>query len=185
MNLNHDRALPFASMEGLDVAGLNGLDGWGKIKKKLKLNKLKTRKLVGKVAKVVPGAALLVPTKKTLKAAGQGMAVGAAIGSVVIGGPKAASAIYKIAKTVKDKQAQGAAAAQAEAEIERQAQEYEAALDRQDAAPSYSAPSYSTSGAGGNAAAAATEATTTAAKPATGWAVPATLATLALMALGA
>jgi len=47
--------------------GLEGLDGWGKIKKKLKLNKLHTRKTVK--AAVAVQKALVAPTKKNRKAA--------------------------------------------------------------------------------------------------------------------
>lgn len=144
MNINHHtpRPLPFAPMHGLDRQTLDGLEGWGKFKKKLGLNKLKTRKIVAKVAKVIPGASLIVPTKKTLKEAAKGMAIGAAIGTAVIGGPKAIMAAKKVADQVKAKQAQGNATAEAEAEIERQAQEYAASMERQDSAPSYSAPAY-------------------------------------------
>lgn len=141
MNINHHtpRPLPFAPMHGLDRQTLDGLEGF---KKKLGLNKLKTRKIVAKVAKVIPGASLIVPTKKTLKEAAKGMAIGAAIGTAVIGGPKAILAAKKVADQVKAKQAQGNATAEAEAEIERQAQEYQASIERQDAAPSYSQSSY-------------------------------------------
>lgn len=178
MNIDHHtpRPLPFAPMHGLDRQTLDGLEGWGKIKKKLGLNKLKTRKIVGKVAKVIPGASLIVPTKKTLKEAAKGMAIGAAIGTAVIGGPKAIMAAKKVADQVKAKQAQGNAAAEAEAEIERQAQEYQASIERQDAAPSYRAPMTATTASG------PTDAQGEA--PKNSWLVPAGLIGAALLALG-
>lgn len=181
MNINHHtpRPLPFAPTHGLDRQTLDGLEGWGKLKKKLGLNKLKTRKIVAKVAKVIPGASLIVPTKKTLKEAAKGMAIGAAIGTAVIGGPKAILAAKKVADQVKAKQAQGNATAEAEAEIERQAAAYEAELNQQDAMMA--------TASGGS----SSEATTPTAAPAdtaepkkTGWILPAGLIGAALMVLG-
>lgn len=176
MNVQHQQ---FAAMEGLDGSGLNGLDGWGKLKKKIGLNKLKTRKLVGKVAKVVPGAALQAPTKKNLKEAGKGLAIGAAIGAAVVGGPKAITAARKIAAQVKARKAQKAGMQEANAEIERQAAAYEAELNQQDAM-------MATASGGGS-----SEATTPTAAPAdtaepkkTGWILPAGLIGAALMVLG-
>lgn len=178
MNINHHtpRPLPFAPMHGLDRHTLDGLEGWGKFKKKHGLNKLKTRKIVGKVAKVIPGASLIVPTKKTLKEAAKGMAIGAAIGTAVIGGQKAILAAKKVADQV---QAQGKAknaTAEAEAEIDRQAQEYQASIERQDAAPSYRAPMTATTASG------PTDAQGEA--PKNNWLVPAGLIGAALLALG-
>lgn len=179
MNLMHQQ---FATMEGMDGPGLNGLDGldgWGKLKKKLGLNKLKTRKLVGKVAKVVPGAALLSPTKKNLKQAGKGLAIGAAIGSAVVGGPKAVAAAKKIAKQVKASQAKKDMEARAKAEIERQAAAYAAELEQADA------PAMTSSGAGGSYAEPATTTGTddTDAPKKAGWILPAGLVTTALLAM--
>lgn len=193
MNIDHytPRPLPFAPMHGLDRHTLDGLEGWGKFKKKLGLNKLKTRKFVGKVAKVIPGASLIVPTKKTLKEAAKGMAIGAAIGTAVIGGPKAILAAKKVADQVKAKQAQGNAAAEAEAEIERQAQEYQASIERQDAAPSYSAPAYNAPSNSQSSYRAPMTATTASGPtdaqgeaPKNNWLVPAGLIGAALLALG-
>lgn len=170
MNVGHRQ---FAQFEGMDSGGnLAGLDGWGKLKKKLKINKMgkRLKKAAAKVAKVVPGAALVIPSKKGLKNAGKGMAVGAAIGAAVIGGPKAVMAAKKIAEQVKAKKAQEEAEKNAAAEIDRQAAAYEASLIRQDAAASAASDTADTTDAA------------TAAKPSgAGLLLPAALATALLV----
>lgn len=102
-----------ASRELAGLDDLAALEGWGKLKKKLGLNKLKTRKLVGKVAKVIPAAALLAPTKENLKIAGKSAAIAAGAAATVLTGGKALSAIKPALDARQQKKAAKAAASQA------------------------------------------------------------------------
>ncbi|MFN3586009.1 MAG: hypothetical protein ACK4UT_00780 [Moraxellaceae bacterium] len=102
-----------ASRELAGLDDLAALEGWGKLKKKLGLNKLKTRKLVGKVVKVIPGAALLAPSKDNLKAAGKGLTVAGAAAATVLTGGKALSIIKPALDARQQKKAAKAAASQA------------------------------------------------------------------------
>lgn len=99
-----------ASRELAGLDDLAALEGWGKLKKKLGLNKLKTRKLVGKVAKVIPGAALLAPTKENLKIAGKSAAIAAGAAATVLTGGKALSVIKPALDARQQKKAQKKAA---------------------------------------------------------------------------
>lgn len=184
MNIHQHNA--FARFDGLDaMAGYGEPAEMAGLGKKLKKLKKKVSKAVGKVAKIIPGAALLAPNKKNLKNAAKGMAVGAAIGAAVIGGPKAISAAMKISKAVKAKKQQKQAMQTAEADIESQAAQYEAELERQDAA-AVMAPQWSSQGSTGGASAAARPQgtdSTTAAPEKNKWILPAVGIGAALLTL--
>lgn len=121
------------------------LEGWGKIKKKLKLNKLGTRKLAAKVAKVVPGAVLLAPSKQGFKNAGKGVALTAAVAATVVTGGKALPMIMSAKQAMDARKAAKVAGAETDAavqEIEQQAADYAQQLMQPTAAP---APVYAES----------------------------------------
>lgn len=137
----------FAKFDGLDaLAGYGEPVEMAGLGKKLKKLKKKVSKVVTKVAKIIPGASLLSPSKKSFKNAAKGLAIGAALGTAVIGGPKAINAAMKISKAVKARKQQKQAVATANAEVEQQAAQYEAELERQDTAAVVMAPQWSSQG---------------------------------------